>query len=143
MSTDSEATEATTVPQEPAQLLYTALSDCADLHPDPASPGSDDEEGGIQPNPMFERDEDTEAPYALLNGTATALPPPMPGSGGWITAENVGEFFDEEGSWRSGGQVLGEGAGSVRQREEESEGVDGDRPRNEGEGEETKWRRTD
>ena len=91
---------------------------------------------------MFERDGDTEAPYALLNGTATTLPPPIPGSGGWITAENVGDFFDEEGNWRGGRRVLGEGAGSVRQREEEGEGVNGGGPRAEGEGEETKWRRT-
>ena len=55
------------------------------------------------------------------------LPPPVPGSGGWITAENVGEFFDEEGGWR--------GAGRVRGREEGEEG--------EGDGEETKWRRTE
>lgn len=73
----------------------------------------------------------------------------MPGSGGWITAENVGEFFDEEGNWRGGeewtgdevfgmpgGGVgggeggLGEGAGSVRREREEEEG------------DETKWRRT-
>lgn len=67
----------------------------------------------------------------------------MPGSGGWITAENVGDFFDEEGNWRGGeeftanevlgvpGAGLGEGAGSVRGREE-GEGLE----------DETKWRRT-
>lgn len=91
---------------------------------------------------MFEGDGNTEAPYTTLNGTATALPPPMPGSGGWITAENVGELFDEEGNWRGGGEALGEGAGSVRRREEEDDGVDGDGDPG-GEAEETKWRRTD
>ncbi len=53
------------------------------------------------------------------------LPPPFPGSGGWITAENVGEYFDEEGNWIGGGgeeELLGEGAGRVRGRDE----VDGD-----------------
>ena len=79
-------------------------------------------------------------------GQQTALPPPMPGSGGWITAENVGDFYDEEGNLRSENQGLGEGAGSVRRREEdggsedgEGGGVDGDGV---GDGEETKWRRT-
>ncbi len=89
--------------------------------------------------------------YPLSNdgveGGGPGLPPPMPGSGGWITAENVGEFFDEEGYWRGGeefsasevlglpGTGLGEGAGSVRGREEgegDGEGVE----------DETKWRRT-
>lgn len=74
----------------------------------------------------------------------------MPGSGGWITAENVSDFFDEEGNWRGGeewtesevlgvpGGGLGEGAGSVRAREE---GAEGDALGEEGD--ETKWRRTD
>ena len=84
----------------------------------------------------------------------TALPPPLPGSGGWITAENVGDFFDEDGNWRGGeewtenetlgvlgGGVanvevgLGSGAGNVRAREEN--GTEGDQ------GDETKWRRTE
>ncbi|CAK7219058.1 hypothetical protein SBRCBS47491_003715 [Sporothrix bragantina] len=46
------------------------------------------------------------------------LPPPMPGSGGWITAENAHEFFDEDGNWRGRGGSLGEGAGRVRGRDE-------------------------
>ena len=49
----------------------------------------------------------------------TGLPPAMPGSGEWITAENVGEVANEErftGSFRRGGAV-------VRRREmEEKEG---------------------
>jgi nucleotide-sensitive chloride channel 1A len=54
------------------------------------------------------------------------LPPPFPGSGGWITAENVGDFFNEDGSWR----------GRTRGREEGPEEV--------GEEEEgSKWRRTE
>ncbi len=78
----------------------------------------------------------------VINGGgagAGGLPPPMPGSGGWITAENVGEFFDEDGNWKGsegGGEEggLGEGAGRVRERDEEEPG--------EGDGEETKWTRT-
>ena len=50
------------------------------------------------------------------------LPPPLPGSSGWITAENVHEYFDGEGNWiGEGGGVsgeLGEGAGRVHEREE-------------------------
>ena len=73
----------------------------------------------------------------------------MPGSGGWITAENVGEFFDEEGNFRAG-ESLGEGAGRVRGREDEEdddgsvEGTNGHSNGGEGgpEMEETKWRRT-
>ena len=61
------------------------------------------------------------------------LPPAMPGSGGWITAENVHEYFDEDGNWiggeeeEEGGVELGEGAGTVHAREEEGvEAVNGD-----------------
>jgi nucleotide-sensitive chloride channel 1A len=135
-----------TAPQpSTAQLLYTALSDCANLHPDPASPGSGEEDGGAQPNIIFEGD--AEAPFSTLNNTAdgqqTALPPAMPGRGGWITAENVNEYFDEEGNWRGAGERLGEGAGSVRRREEDDGEVNGHGGAEEIEGEETKWRRTD
>ena len=50
------------------------------------------------------------------------MPPPMPGSSGWITAENAHEFFDEDGNWIGGHSVggggLGGGAGRVRGRDE-------------------------
>jgi nucleotide-sensitive chloride channel 1A len=47
----------------------------------------------------------------------------MPGSGGWITADNVHEFFDEDGNFIGGQgaeeeEELGEGAGRVRDRDE-------------------------
>ena len=113
----------------PTQALYTALSACANLHPDPLSDSEveDGDEGQRQrPGILFESDD--------VEGGVSGLPPPMPGSGGWITAENVGEFFDEEGNWR--GRGGGSGVGNVRGREEEEgEG--------EGDGEETKWRRTE
>lgn len=148
-----------------AQRLFAALSACANLHPDPVSGSEgdveDDDEGrggggggGQRPAIMFEGDQDVSGVYPLSNGggAGSGLPPPMPGSGGWITAENVGEFFDEEGNWRGGGGLgeelgggggggvgLGEGAGTVRTREEDGDGVEG-----EGGGtEETKWRRTE
>ena len=65
----------------------------------------------------------------------------MPGSGGWITAENMDQYFDEEGNWIGGdddedeknkGEPLGPGAGTVRTREEGDEDTT----------DETKWQRT-
>ena len=100
------------------------------MHPDPLSDseGEDgDEQHQQRPGILFESDD--------VEGGVSGLPPPMPGSGGWITAENVGEFFDEEGNWR--GRGGGSGVGNVRGREEEEEGE------GEGDGEETKWRRTE
>ncbi|KAL8735755.1 MAG: hypothetical protein Q9166_000618 [cf. Caloplaca sp. 2 TL-2023] len=129
---------------DPVEKLFAALSACADLHPDPASNSDID----IDDAPEHQNAESDEL-YTQIDG----LPPPMPGSGGWITAENVGEFFDEEGNFRgrAGGGGLGEGAGRVRGREEDELDVDGDgvegangvgEGEGEGEGEEAKWRRT-
>ncbi len=65
------------------------------------------------------------AAAAVSGASATSgLPPPMPGSGGWITAENAHEFFDEDGNWRGRGGSLGEGAGRVRDRDEVEAGDD-------------------
>ncbi|KAK7545085.1 regulator of volume decrease after cellular swelling-domain-containing protein [Phyllosticta citribraziliensis] len=116
-------TETTTTP---TQRLFAALSTCADLNPD----RSDDEgEGGAGDD------------Y------------PAPGTGGWITADNMDEFADAEGEFAGFGgiPVLGDMAGAsgevpvvagtVRSREEEEDGGEGD-GEEAGEGEETKWRRT-
>ncbi|KAL8786053.1 MAG: hypothetical protein Q9213_003036 [Squamulea squamosa] len=127
--------EASRVHPSAVEKLFSALSACADLHPDHDSNSDFDVEDA--PN------EQSEGLYTQIDG----LPPPMPGSGGWITAENVGEFFDEDRNFRGGG-ALGEGAGQVRRREEEEEegveeGADGDGLQEaDGESEETKWRRT-
>ncbi len=133
-----EEEEAPTPASDSLQQLFTALSACADLHPDPASDSDLDIDGdGADPD-YLSTGADTDAMYTQIDG----LPPPMPGSGGWITAENVGEFFDEEGNFRGGGR-LGEGAGSVRGREEEdAEDVNGDGRDGEGNGgdEGGKWR---
>lgn len=117
------------------ETLFSALSACADLHPDHDSNSDFDLEDDAP-------HEDSGALYTQIDG----LPPPMPGSGGWITAENVGEFFDDEGNFRPG-EGLGEGAGRVRGREDEDdggvEGANGDGvDEREGDSEETKWRRT-
>lgn len=122
----------------PIADLFAAVSACADLNPDPAQDSDSEAEGGQQ----------------LEEG--------LPGAGGWITAENVGECVDAEGNFVGfgGGGAngsLGAGAGTVHGREEEEEEEDGDGEANghyEGEddgdedkagagAEETKWRRTD
>lgn len=119
--------------ETPVQMLYNAVSACSNLHPDPVEPGDeDDEEGGKF---IFSGEQGY-----VLDSASGDLPPPVEGSSGWITAENMHEFFDEEGNWIADGEPpsfpLGAGAGTVREREENGEGVDG-------EDEETKWRRTD
>ena len=138
-------------PQSQAQAFYIALSDCANLHPDSLS-GSDADMDDQPPAVMFEGDQDQDIsgvyPLNAEGGGGNGLPPPIPGSGGWITAENVEQFFDEEGNWRGrgegvdgegGGVSLGAGAGSVRTREEE----EGEEDKGDGVEEETKWRRTE
>lgn len=118
-----------------AKRLYEALSSCADLHPDADLDGENDidmdnfDDGAVLP---------------LATGGDGGLPPPMPGSGGWITAENVDveAMMAPEAEWRgdvnhqhhdnvggrgAGEEGLGAGAGTVRPREDEDQGglVDG------------------
>lgn len=90
-------------PQAPCiREIFDALNKCAELHPDPY----DGEEG--EPD-------------------LTA-----PGATGWITADNMDEYLDENGNFVGtviGGEELGPGAGTVRQRdgedEEEAGGLNG------------------
>ncbi|KAL2220154.1 regulator of volume decrease after cellular swelling-domain-containing protein [Thermoascus aurantiacus ATCC 26904] len=134
MMTDAEKPEET-----PTQALFAAVSACSNLHPDPVAPGDEDDDeeyGGIQGSSLFQSG--LIAPGSQNGG----LPPPVEGSSGWITAENMHEYFDEQGNWIGGGEApptlpLGPGAGTVRPREDD--GGDGEG----GENEETKWRRTD
>ncbi|KAG8529654.1 uncharacterized protein KY384_005135 [Bacidia gigantensis] len=132
--------------------LFEAVGRCQELHPDP-DPMDDEPDGGngvgrgvVGGEGYGEGMGEAPRPYTVLGGQE-GLPPPMPGSGGWITAENVGEWFDEGGQFRGGeggGGGLGAGAGTIRTREDGGEGMgeeNGDRER-EGDGE-TKWRRTD
>ncbi|CAO2647416.1 Nn.00g083380.m01.CDS01 [Neocucurbitaria sp. VM-36] len=84
--------------------IFTAMNTCADLHPDPNASDEDGED--------------------ILDETA-------PGATGWITADNMDEYMDEDGNFRGtvlGGEELGPGAGTVRQREdgEDTNGVNGD-----------------
>ncbi|KNG90494.1 hypothetical protein ANOM_001203 [Aspergillus nomiae NRRL 13137] len=119
--------------ETPTQALYNAVSACSNLHPDPMSDDEDEEGGGsgLLSSGLVE-----------MGSGDGGLPPPMDGSSGWITADNMHEFFDEEGNWIGGGEEptlsLGPGAGTVRARE--GEDGDGDEHMQE---EETKWRRTD
>ncbi|KAJ5146219.1 uncharacterized protein N7515_000783 [Penicillium bovifimosum] len=114
--------------ETPTQQLYGAVSACSYLHPDPVEDDSDDEDGT-----KFITAEEHEGVFQL--GGNGDLPPPVDGSSGWITAENMDQFFDKDGNWIAGGEPpsfpLGPGAGTVRAREEE----DGE--------DETKWRKTD
>ncbi|KAL1958640.1 hypothetical protein VTO42DRAFT_3983 [Malbranchea cinnamomea] len=141
----------------PTEALYTALSACSNLHPDLAAEGDEEDDGpqqqGLNGSILFQNG------LISAGNNAGGLPPPMPGSGGWITAENVHEYFDEEGNWKGGnadadgdengqgeekgqgsgaeGQgPLGPGAGTVRSRDQSGEGDVNE------ENEETKWRRT-
>lgn len=125
-------------PEPESQRLFDAISECSNLNPDPA--GEDDDEDGSEYDGMNDRiifESSAEAQEAVAGFTGVyrgagngGLPPPMPGSSGWITAENVHEYFDEEGNWIGeeegvSGQ-LGEGAGRVRGRDEtEGEGLNG------------------
>ncbi|EYE98467.1 Voldacs domain-containing protein [Aspergillus ruber CBS 135680] len=125
------ATGHATEDQSATQVLYAAVSACSNLHPDPVLPGDEDEG----------EEWDGEGDEAVQQ---IGLPPAMPGSSGWITADNMHEYFDEEGNWIAGGQEpvlpLGPGAGTVRTRDEENETVGQE---HEGENDEAKWQRTD
>ncbi|OAQ65023.1 benzoylformate decarboxylase [Pochonia chlamydosporia 170] len=120
-----------------AQQLYDAIANCSNLHPDPIN--GDEEEEDDYDRIVFEgntEQEPVDGFTGVLRGAADGgLPPPMPGSGGWITAENVHEYFDQDGNWIKGGaegeedgeEEPGEGAGRTRPREElEADGVNGD-----------------
>lgn len=129
-------------PETPTQLLFAAVSACSNLHPDPVTAGEEDEEdegGALQGSSLYE------AGLIAPGSGDGGLPPPAAGSSGWITADNMHEYFDEEGNWIGGGEEpnlsLGPGAGTVRTREEEEAAADGNEET--GDGEETKWRRTD
>lgn len=122
-----------------AQQLYDAIANCSNLHPDPVNGDEEDDdeydriifEGGAEGDAEQEA---VEGFTGVLRGTANGgLPPPLPGSGGWITAENVHEYFDADGNWiranndeEEESEELGEGAGRTRPRDElEADGVDG------------------
>lgn len=86
--------------EEPIKALFAAVSACSNLHPDAVD---SDEEMGDTDRIVFEGSVGYEGISGLpgvvsLPGNE-GIPPPFPGSGGWITAENVGDFFTPEGEW--------------------------------------------
>jgi nucleotide-sensitive chloride channel 1A len=125
--------------QTEAQKLFEAISECSNLNPDPVSQEDEDDDGDDGDGMVFEGDyEAIEGFSGVFRGTADGgLPPPLPGSSGWITAENVGEYFDEEGNWignEGASGELGEGAGHVRGRDEaQAGGANGHSVEDEGE----------
>lgn len=131
ITAEDEAVAGENVPEKtPVQALFKALSSCSDLNPDPMD--EDEDEGGSRL---------MQAGLAMPGTSDGSLPPPMPGSGGWITAENMHEFVDEDGNFIEGddadeqSEELGPGAGTVRQREDDpSSGNGAD--------DEAKWQRT-
>jgi nucleotide-sensitive chloride channel 1A len=149
---EPETLELTLIPAVPdgnVQTLFDAVSNCSNLHPDPTYEDEEMDDGdGGDSRIIFEGNVGYEGISGLpgvQRGVADGgLPPPFPGSGGWITAENVSEYFDEEGNWIGGdANSLGEGAGRVRTRDE----LDGDSDVVNGNGEhetdESKRARTD
>lgn len=160
-STDlsSPAQEGSAAHRSEQEKLFDAVTACQNLHPDPVDEDEDgegDDGDDYADRIIFESHVDGSGegvdglPGVLRGSASGGLPPPMPGSSGWITADNVGDFFDEDGNWIGGGgggeeeegegEELGEGAGRVRGRDEINghgdgggEGEDGDskRPRTE------------
>ncbi|KAB5531273.1 benzoylformate decarboxylase [Coniochaeta sp. 2T2.1] len=111
---------------EETKKMFEAISECSNLNPDPLGDEDDDEDE--YDKIVFEGDVEGREEIPGLPGvyaSDSGLPPPMPGSSGWITAENVHEYFDAEGNWIGGEEEeegvsgeLGEGAGRVRGRDE-------------------------
>ncbi|KAA6411550.1 MAG: hypothetical protein FRX48_04830 [Lasallia pustulata] len=108
----------------PIDALFAAVSACANLHPDPVLAAEEGDEGmGTGAPVMLEggvgyEGMRTAGGQGVGDGDGRAdgiagLPPAVPRSGGWITAENVGEWFDGEGNFVGGGAAGGLGPGGV------------------------------
>lgn len=114
----------------PASQLYEAVATCSNLHPDPRGEDEDDEDEEPYDRIVFEGSAEHEAldgySGVMRGNTDGGLPPPLPGSGGWITADNMHEYFDADGNWiGEGAEELGDGAGRIRTRDE-VESVEGE-----------------
>ncbi|KAI3391703.1 hypothetical protein diail_6948 [Diaporthe ilicicola] len=131
-STDlSSAAQAGSSPRSEQEKLFDAITACQNLHPDPDEDVDEDDGEDFTDRIIFESNVDGSGeaieglPGAFRGDASGGLPPPMPGSSGWITAENVNDYFDEDGNWigdggenddAEGGE-LGDGAGTVRGRD--------------------------
>ncbi|GAB1314447.1 Regulator of volume decrease after cellular swelling-domain-containing protein [Madurella fahalii] len=107
--------------------LFEAISECSNLNPDPVQDG-DEEDGEDGAQIIFEGEHEAVEGFTGVFAGASdgGLPPALPGSSGWITAENVHEYFDEEGNWIGGDEggvsgELGDGAGTIHSRVEDEE----------------------
>jgi len=131
---EDEAIEMEDKPEQtPVQALFTALSDCSNLHPDPVE---EEEEQGSRL---------MQAGLAIPGTSDGSMPPAMSGSG-WITAENMHEFIDKDGNFiedddesmdetaGDGNGELGPGAGTVRSAPDDEKTGDA--------GDDAKWQRT-
>jgi nucleotide-sensitive chloride channel 1A len=89
-----------TTTEEPIKALFAAVSACSNLHPDVLD---EDEDMDGSDRIVFEGSVGYEGisglPGVMSLPDDGGLPPPFPGSGGWITAENVREFFTPEGEY--------------------------------------------
>ncbi|XXH00496.1 hypothetical protein Hte_006842 [Hypoxylon texense] len=117
---------------ERTTALFNQVSACSNLHPDPHEEEDEEDEGDDFDRIVFEANAEGNAveglPGVMRGDINGGLPPPMPGSSGWITADNVNEFFDLDGNWigGDGASELGDGAGRVRGRDEvEQDGPNG------------------
>lgn len=135
-STDlSSAAEVGSSPRSEQEKLFDAITACQNLHPDQEEEDDEDDGEDYTDRIIFESHVDASGeaieglPGAFRGNASGGLPPPMPGSSGWITAENVNEYFDEDGNWigdggenggAEGGE-LGDGAGTVRSRDQDGE----------------------
>lgn len=149
--------------------LFTALSSCSDLNPDPTrtDPVQSDRIEFFDHNRGQLGDHGGSSlpgipglPAAFSDPADGGLQSLFPKSGVWITADNVNRFFDAEGNFIPGGaggedamdqseylimgeqQSLGLGAGRVRQRDEMHDDEEDGVPDVYGPGLNTKWRRT-
>ncbi|GAP83943.1 putative benzoylformate decarboxylase [Rosellinia necatrix] len=122
---------------ERTNALFKEIAACSNLNPDPHNEHEEEDDGEFDDDHMiFEGDIDVDQgvaidglPGVLRGSSSGGLPPPMPGSSGWITADNVDEYFDADGNWVGDDGVsgeLGDGAGRVRGRDEvEQDGSNG------------------
>ncbi|OTA67764.1 hypothetical protein K449DRAFT_400436 [Hypoxylon sp. EC38] len=128
----AEASTIDPLNSERTTALFNQISACSNLHPDPQDEEDEEDEGDDFDQIVFEGSAEGEAieglPGAFRGDINGGLPPPMPGSSGWITADNVNQYFDEDGNWIGEDGVsgeLGDGAGRVRGRDEVEDGANG------------------
>ncbi|KAH9909491.1 regulator of volume decrease after cellular swelling-domain-containing protein [Xylariomycetidae sp. FL2044] len=105
---------------ERTMALFNQISACSNLNPDPEEDQEEDYDAETD-RIIFEGEAVNGLPGVTFGDSNGGLPPPMPGSSGWITADNVHEYFDADGNWigeNGASEELGAGAGRVRGHDE-------------------------